>query len=100
MDKVTQLKELTLRLNEHWRGREASERDVNELDYDVDQAITSFDSDPPDSAYQRGYLRGLIKCGYATVSSKWEIDLEWETLGGIGMNEKKSFNRRRGETKP
>jgi hypothetical protein len=59
-------------LNEHHRGRRSAERDVNEPDFDVDQAILSFDNDPPDNAFQRGYLRGLLKCGYASVSSKWD----------------------------
>ena len=63
-------KETLKQFHEHHEGRRAAERDVNETDYDVDQAIISFDNDPPDSAYLRGYLRGLIKCGYATVGSK------------------------------
>ena len=50
-------------LNEHHRGRRSAECDVNEPDFDVDQAILSFDNDPPDNAFQRGYLRGLLKCG-------------------------------------
>ena len=53
-------------------GRYAAEKDVDDLCFDVDVAISSFDDDPPDSEFQRGYLRGLLKCGYATVSSKWD----------------------------
>ena len=72
MMKMPTMDKVSTQLNDHWRGRKASERDVNGPDYDVDQAIMSFDNDPPDSAYQRGYLRGLLKCGYASVGSKWD----------------------------
>ena len=58
-------------LQEYHRGREVATNEVDELNFDVDQAIASFDFDPPDSNFQRGYLRGLLKSGYATVSSKW-----------------------------
>ncbi len=57
-------------LHAYHRGREVAENQVDEPDFDVDVAISSFDYDPPDSAFQRGYLRGLIKCGYATIISK------------------------------
>tara|TARA_R110000764_G_scaffold70422_1_gene145549 strand:- start:1013 stop:1213 length:201 start_codon:yes stop_codon:yes gene_type:complete len=59
-------------LQEYHRGREAATKEVDEPSFDVDQAIASFDSDPPDSPFQRGYLRGLLKCGYATVSSNFD----------------------------
>ena len=57
-------------LNLYYAGRDAAEFDVDEPDFDVDAAIASFDYDPPDSPFQRGYLSGLLKSGYATVSSK------------------------------
>ena len=52
--------------NEYHRGREAATKAVDEPNFDVDQAIASFEGDPPDSPFQRGYLRGLLKSGYAT----------------------------------
>ena len=56
-----------LRIESAWehayhRGREVAENQANEPYFDVDVAISSFDYDPPDSAFQRGYLRGLINC--------------------------------------
>lgn len=48
-----------------YKGKEAAERDVDLPDFDVDAAIASFDRDPADNAFQRGYLHGLIKSGYA-----------------------------------
>lgn len=59
-------------LQEYHKGREVAENDVNSPYFDVDKAIASFDFDPPDSNFQRGYLRGLIKSGYATIFSKWD----------------------------
>jgi len=59
-------------LQEYHKGRAVAENDVNSPYFDVDQAIASFDFDPPDSNFQRGYLRGLIKSGYATIFSKWD----------------------------
>jgi len=59
-------------LQEYHSGREASTNEVDEPNFDVDQAIASFDYDPPKNPFQRGYLRGLIKSGYATVSSDWD----------------------------
>ena len=50
----------------HYLGRLAAERDADQLSFDVDAAIASFNDDPPDSPFQQGYLRGLLKCGYAT----------------------------------
>jgi hypothetical protein len=49
-----------------YKGKAAAETDVDLPDFDVDQAISSFDCDPPDTAFQRGYLCGLLKSGYAT----------------------------------
>ena len=59
-------------LNLYHKGRDAATNDVDEPYFDVDVAISSFDYDPPDSPFQRGYLRGLLKCGYATVKSRWD----------------------------
>ena len=59
-------------LQSYYRGRETATKEVDEPSFDVDRAIASFDGDPPDSPFQRGYLRGLIKSGYATVSSDWD----------------------------
>ena len=53
-------------------GREAATKAVDEPCFDVDVAIASFDFDPPDNPFQRGFLRGLLKCGYATITSKWD----------------------------
>ena len=49
-----------------YKGKAVAETDVGLSDFDVDQAIASFDYDPPDTAFQRGYLHGLLKSGYAT----------------------------------
>ena len=57
---------------EYHRGREAATKDVDAPDFDVDQAIASFDNDLPNTPFQRGYLRGLLKCGYATKTSQWD----------------------------
>lgn len=51
-----------------YKGKTSAETDVDLLDFDVDQAILSFDLDPPDTAFQRGYLYGLLKSGYATLN--------------------------------
>jgi len=59
-------------LQEYHRGRDAATSEVDEPSFDVDRAIASFDGDPPDSPFQRGYLRGLLKCGSGTVSSDWD----------------------------
>ena len=47
-------------------GLGAATLDADAPDFDVDAAIASFNNNPPDSPYQRGYLRGLVKCGYTT----------------------------------
>jgi len=50
--------------NEYWRGRHAAEEAIRHGNIDdLDAAIYSFEYDPPDSAFQRGYLRQLIKTG-------------------------------------
>jgi len=59
-------------LQSYHRGRETATKEADEVGFDVDVAISSFDCDPPDSPFQRGYLRGLLKCGYATVTSQWD----------------------------
>jgi|TARA_R110002110_G_scaffold379151_1_gene589688 hypothetical protein len=59
-------------LQSYYRGRETATKEVDEPSFDVDRAIASFDGDPPDSPFQRGYLRGLLKCGSGTVSSDWD----------------------------
>ena len=47
---------------EFWRGRHAAEKDIRNGNIDdLDAAISTFDYDPPDSPFQRGYLRQLIK---------------------------------------
>jgi len=51
----------------HYLGRLVAERHANQLDFDVEAAIASFYYDPPDSPFQQGYLKGLLKCGYATT---------------------------------
>tara|TARA_R110000765_G_scaffold183005_1_gene288964 strand:- start:5887 stop:6102 length:216 start_codon:yes stop_codon:yes gene_type:complete len=56
-------------LESYHLGRTHAEKDVDRPNFDVDEAILSFDYDPPDTPYQRGYLRGLLKCGYANVTS-------------------------------
>ena len=63
---------MTNSLNLYYAGLDAATLDVDAPSFDVDAAIASFDSDPPDSPFQGGYLRGLLKSGYATVSSKWD----------------------------
>ena len=64
-------KTMTNSLNLYYAGLDAATLDVDVPTFDVDAAIASFDSDPPETSFQRGYLRGLIKCGYATVTPKW-----------------------------
>ena len=59
-------------LQEYHRGYQAALNDVDDPYFNVDVGIASFDNDLPDSSFQRGYLRGLIKSSYATVSSKWD----------------------------
>ena len=62
-------------LHSYHRGREAATNEADGPNFDVNQAIASFDRDPPDSPFQRGYLRGLIKSGSATVASDWDGSL-------------------------
>jgi len=40
-------------------GRAHAKQDAQNADFDLLQAITSFDADPADSPFQKGYLRGL-----------------------------------------
>lgn len=49
-----------------YKGKHAAETDVDLPDFDVDQAIASFEDDPADSPFQMGYLHGLLKSGYAS----------------------------------
>jgi len=50
--------------HEYQRGIRAAEKDIRDGDiYDLDAAIYSFELDPPDSPFQRGYLKQLIKTG-------------------------------------
>jgi hypothetical protein len=49
--------------NRYQRGREAASKEMDHPDFDVNGAIASFEYDPPDNAFQHGYLRELIKSG-------------------------------------
>ena len=40
-------------------GRACAKQDALEADFDLQEAIASFHSDPADSSFQHGYLRGL-----------------------------------------
>lgn len=57
------MEDIVKEFNEFHQGRAVAAYDVCDPDFDVIQAIASFDYDPPDSAFQRGYLRELIKTG-------------------------------------
>ena len=57
------MEDIAKEFNEFHQGRAVAAYDVCDQDFDVIQAIASFDYDPPDSAFQRGYLRELIKTG-------------------------------------
>ncbi len=48
-------------LDDHWKGREAALRDMDTIDFCVETALHGFDIDPPDNAFQRGYLKQLEK---------------------------------------
>ena len=63
---------MTDSLHLYHKGRETATKAVDDPYFDVDVAIASFNYDPPDSPFQRGFLRGLLKCGYATTTSKWD----------------------------
>ena len=52
--------------NDHYKGRCDAEKDIDQQGFDVDVAVASFTYDLPDSEYQKGYLRGLLKSGYAS----------------------------------
>ena len=47
--------------NHYQRGRERASEEMKHPDFDVVSAIASFDFDPPDSNFQLGYFRQLIK---------------------------------------
>jgi len=49
--------------NNYQRGRQRASEEMEHPEFDVFSAIASFDFDPPDSNFQRGYLRQLIKSG-------------------------------------
>ena len=50
--------------DEYQSGIQAAEKDIRKGNIDdLDAAISTFDYDPPDSPFQRGYLRQLIKTG-------------------------------------
>ena len=57
------MEDIVKEFNEFHQGRAVAAYDVCDQDFDVIQAIASFDYDPPDSAFQRGYLRELINTG-------------------------------------
>jgi hypothetical protein len=40
-------------------GRDHAKQDAQDADFDLLEAIASFDADPADSPFQQGYLRGL-----------------------------------------
>lgn len=40
-------------------GRSHAKQDAQGADFDILEAIASFDADPADSSFQHGYLRGL-----------------------------------------
>jgi hypothetical protein len=41
------------------KGRVHAKQDLLDADFDLSEAIASFDNDPADSPFQHGYLRGL-----------------------------------------
>ena len=45
--------------NEYQSGRVQAKNDARCNDFDLFNAIASFNRDPADSPYQHGYLRGL-----------------------------------------
>ena len=47
--------------NRYQSGREAASKEMDHPDFDVNVAIAAFEYDPPDNAFQHGYLRELIK---------------------------------------
>ena len=50
--------------DEYQSGIQAAEKDIRNGNIDdLDAAIYSFELDPPDSPFQRGYLKQLIKTG-------------------------------------
>jgi len=53
--------DLLTALDDHWKGREAALQDMNTEGFCVETALHGFDIDPPENAFQRGYLYGLEK---------------------------------------
>jgi len=45
--------------NDYQEGRAHAKQDMLDGDFDLSEAIASFDNDPPDSPFEHGYLRGL-----------------------------------------
>jgi hypothetical protein len=45
--------------NHYEEGRAHARQDMLDGDFDLSEAIASFDNDPPDSPFQHGYLREL-----------------------------------------
>lgn len=45
--------------NDYQEGRAHAKQDMLDGDFDLSEAIASFDADPPDSPFEHGYLRGL-----------------------------------------
>ena len=41
------------------KGRVHAKQDLLDADFDLSEAIASFDNDPADSPFEHGYLRGL-----------------------------------------
>ena len=45
----------------HWeRGFDCAEEEMRDPEFDVLSAICSFDGDPPDNNFQRGFLSALL----------------------------------------
>jgi hypothetical protein len=42
------------------RGFDCAEEEMRDPEFDVLSAICSFDGDPPDNNFQRGYLNALL----------------------------------------
>ena len=57
------MEDIVKEFNEFHQGRAVAAYDVCDPDFDVIQAIASFDYDPPDSPRQRGYLYQLKRTG-------------------------------------
>ena len=53
--------DLLTALDDNWKGREAALHDMDTTGFCVETALHGFDIDPPENAFQRGYLRQLEK---------------------------------------